>query len=233
MTFFFQQGKCAANIHSDDLDVDAPAELLNLEYGKMSVGRSVQKMRHGAFSRSKNKGFIDQAIAKSNEFWPSRMYIAPYSASTGNMWAENYTMKQYQTGGRQTSLAGRSNMLKMQPLVARKMDRRQMERSQFQLDETTFIGDRFVPPLKPVCKRDLGPGTSAARAHRSLFGCLSTNSLSRFSCCPHFRRLDFGLCTPPHTMSSPYPSSAFLPPRRSVRGWPRRPMAHSLRRARA
>jgi hypothetical protein len=161
---FHQQGKCCANLHTDDLDVAAPAELINLDYGKMPVGRTVQKMRHGAFSRSKNKGYLDAAIAKSNEFWPSRMYIAPYGASTGNMWAENYTMTQYQTGGRQTSLAGRSGMLKMQPLVARKMDRRQIERSQYQLDETTFIGDRFVPPLKPVCKRDFGPGARSARA---------------------------------------------------------------------
>ena len=159
--FFSQQGKCAANLHADDLDIDAPAELLNLDYAKMSVGRSVQKMRAGAFSRTKNKGYLDAAIAKSNEFWPSRMYIAPYSSSTGNMWAEHYTMKQYQTGGRQTSLAARSQMLKVQPLIARKMDRRQIERSQYQLDETTFIGDRFIPPLKPLCKRDHGPGTRA------------------------------------------------------------------------
>lgn len=208
---FYQQGKCAANLHTDDLDVDAPASLVNLDYGKMSVGRSVQKMRHGAFSRSKEKSFLDAAIAKSNEFWPSRMYIAPYSASTGNMWAENYTMKQYQTGGRQTSLAGRSSMLRMQPLVARKMDRRQIERSQYQLDETTFIGDRFIPPLKPVCKRDFGPGTRAAFPSPRV----DPNPASQHALTPR---------TPP---SIPRP----LPPLRSVRGWPRRPVAHPLRRA--
>jgi hypothetical protein len=156
--FFHQHGKCAANMHTDDLDIDAPGELNNLDQAKkMSVGRSVQKMTHGAFGRSKRTWYLDQALKRSNEFRPGRMYIDPYGATTGNLWSENYEMKRYQKGG-QTTLAGRNDLLKMAPLVQRKMDRRQLERSQYKLDETTPIGARFIPPLKPVCKRDVGPG---------------------------------------------------------------------------
>ncbi|KAG8470506.1 hypothetical protein KFE25_008927 [Diacronema lutheri] len=155
--FFHQQGRAAANMHTDDLDIDAPSQLNNLDRGKkISVARAVQTMQHGRFERTQRKWYLEQAIKRSNETRPGRMYIDPYGATTGNLWAENYEMKRYQKGG-QTSLAGRSQLLQFTPLVQRKMDRRQLERSQFVLDETTRIGDRFIPALKPVCKRDIGP----------------------------------------------------------------------------
>lgn len=153
-------------MHTLDLDVDAPAELNNLDQGKkMSVARSVQLMRHGRFERSARTWYLDKTIKRSNETRPGRLYIDPYGATTGNLWAENYEMKRYQKGG-QTSLAGRSSQLVFAPLVDRKMDRRQLERSQFVLDETTRIGDRFIPALKPVCKRDVGPGMCALAMRR-------------------------------------------------------------------
>jgi len=159
--FFHQQGRAAANMHTDDLDIDAPSQLNNLDRGKkISVARAVQTMQHGRFERTQRKWYLEQAIKRSNETRPGRMYIDPYGATTGNLWAENYEMKRYQKGG-QTSLAGRSQLLQFTPLVQRKMDRRQLERSQFVLDETTRIGDRFIPALKPVCKRDIGPGERA------------------------------------------------------------------------
>lgn len=164
--YFQQQGRAAANMHTLDLDVDAPAELNNLDQGKkMSVARSVQLMRHGRFERSARTWYLDKTIKRSNETRPGRLYIDPYGATTGNLWAENYEMKRYQKGG-QTSLAGRSSQLVFAPLVDRKMDRRQLERSQFVLDETTRIGDRFIPALKPVCKRDVGPGMCALAMRR-------------------------------------------------------------------
>jgi len=170
--FFHNNGKCAANMHTDDLDITSPAELTNLEQGKkMSVARSVQKIQYGAFGRSKRTWYLDDAIERSNEFLPGRMYIDPYGATTGNLWSENYEMTRFQKGG-QTSIAGRSSVLKFTPLVHRKMDRRQIERSQYKLDHTTLVGDRFVPPLKPVCKRAVGPGASSlACAARSFLRC--------------------------------------------------------------
>lgn len=164
---FHQQGTACANLHTDDLDIEAPADLLNLDHGKkLSVGKAVHLMRHGRFNRSARTSYIDAAIKKSNDSRPGRLYIDPYGATSGNLWAENYEMTRYQKGG-QTSLAGRSNYLRATPLVQTKMDRRQIERSRFVLDETTQIGARFVPALKPACKRDTGPGGWPRRPSRA------------------------------------------------------------------
>ncbi|KAJ1631844.1 hypothetical protein T492DRAFT_993374 [Pavlovales sp. CCMP2436] len=153
---FHSQGKCSAN-HTDDLDTESPGELNNLDQGKkMSVGRAVQNMRGGTWSRSQRTSYLDQTLKRSNEHAPGRMFIDPYGATTGNLWAENYEMNRYQKGG-QTSLAGRSSGLKMTPLVPRHMDRRQLDRSRYALDGSMMIGARFNPPLKPSCRRDTGP----------------------------------------------------------------------------
>lgn len=158
---FNHQGKCCANMHTDDLDIDGPAELLNLDAGKkMSLGRQVQQIRYGAIGRAPRSWYLESELKRSNETRPGRMFIDPYGATTGNLWSENYEQNRYQTGG-QTSLAGRSKLLKITPLRENKLDRRQMERSRFLLDTSTQLGERFAPPLKPVCKRGLDIGIAA------------------------------------------------------------------------
>jgi len=151
--FFGHQGKCAANVQRDQLDMNAPSELLNLDVlHKRSTSRNVEAMRHGRFTTAPRKFFGEAAVERSNYSVPSRLYLDPYHVADGNLWSENFLMGRYQRGG-MTSLAGRSSLLKMEAEKFGKEDMQSRARSKYLEPE----GGRFIPPLKPACARDKGP----------------------------------------------------------------------------
>ena len=114
-TYFGKNGKCCANIRNDDLDLEHPKELLNLDVmHKRSTGRNIQAITYGRFSAAPRNFFGDEAIKRSNHSLPSRLFLDPYHVGEGNLWAENFTMNRYQKGGQLTGLAGRSKQMKME-----------------------------------------------------------------------------------------------------------------------
>ena len=104
--------------------------------------------------------FGDVAIARSNNSVPSRLFLDPYHVSDGNLWAENFLMGRFQKGG-MTSLAGRSELLRMEKERFGKEDMQSRARSKYLEPE----GGRFVPPLKPACARDKGPDPYDTHKH--------------------------------------------------------------------
>lgn len=69
-------------------------------------------------------------------------------------------MGRFQRGG-MTSLAGRSSMLKFEPIRMGKEDMQSRARSKYIEPE----GGRFVPALKPACSRDKGPDPYGMAKH--------------------------------------------------------------------
>ena len=56
-------GKSAANIGREDLDIDAPKELLNLDVlHKRSTARNVEQMNHGRFSTAPRNFFGGEGV---------------------------------------------------------------------------------------------------------------------------------------------------------------------------
>ena len=107
---FGKNGKCCANIRTDDLDLEHPKELLNLDvWHRRSTARSVEDIPYGRFSAAPRTFFGAEAIKRSNHSLPSRLFLDPYRIGDGNLWSENFTMNRYQKGGQLTGLAGRSN----------------------------------------------------------------------------------------------------------------------------
>lgn len=87
-------GKCAANIQREDLDIDAPKELLHLDVlHKRSTARNVEQMHHGRFSTAPRNFFGEVAVARSNHSVPSRLFLDPYHVADGNLWAENFLVR--------------------------------------------------------------------------------------------------------------------------------------------
>jgi hypothetical protein len=161
--YFGHNGKCAANFRSDELNMDAPKELLGLDVlHKRSTQRNVEAMPHGRFNTAPRTFFGQTAVDRSNYSVPSRLFLDPYHVSDGNLFSENFLMGRYQRGG-QTSLAGRSSMLKMQPERFGKEDMQSRARSKYIEPE----GGRFVPALKPACSRDKGPDPYGTHKHMS------------------------------------------------------------------
>lgn len=159
--YFGHQGKCAANLRSDSLNMDAPKELLGLDVlHKRSTSRNVEAMQHGRFSMAPRNFFGDAAVARSNESMPSKLFLDPYHVADGNLFAENFLMGRFQRGG-QTCLAGHSSMLKMEKERFGKEDMQSRARSKYLEPE----GGRFVPPLKPACSRDKGPDPYGTYSH--------------------------------------------------------------------
>jgi len=71
-------GKCCSNIRTDDLDLYAPKELLNLDVlHKRSTGRLIETIPYGRFGSSERKFFGDDAIKRSNHSLPSRLFLDP------------------------------------------------------------------------------------------------------------------------------------------------------------
>lgn len=71
-------GKCCANIRTDDLDLHAPKELLNLDVlHKRSTGRLIETIPYGRFGSSERAFFGDEAIKRSNHSLPSRLFLDP------------------------------------------------------------------------------------------------------------------------------------------------------------
>ena len=101
-------------------------------------------------------------MARSNYSVPSRLFLDPYHVADGNLWAENFLMGRFQRGG-MTSLAGRSELLRMEKECFGKEDMQSRARSKYLEPE----GGRFVPPLKPACARDKGPDPYGTHKHAS------------------------------------------------------------------
>jgi len=161
--YFNHNGKCAANFHTGELDMDAPKDLMNLDVmHKRSTGRNVETMHHGRFSTAPRDFFGQTAMDNSNQYVPSRLFLDPYHVSDGNLFAENFLMGRFQKGG-QTSLAGRSKRLVMEKERFGKEDMQSRARSKYLEPE----GGRFVPPLKPACSRDKGPDPYDTHRHMS------------------------------------------------------------------
>eukprot|EP00908_Phaeocystis_cordata_P015941 Transcript_27150.p1 GENE.Transcript_27150~~Transcript_27150.p1 ORF type:complete len:203 (+),score=60.25 Transcript_27150:129-737(+) len=160
--YFSKNGKCCANIRTDDLDLEHPKELMNLDVGnKRSTGQAVAAIPYGRFSAAPRKFMGEEAIKKSNDSLPSRLFLDPYHVSDGNLWAENFTMKRYQKGGQLTGLAGRSSQLVWEKERWGKTDPQSRARSKYVEPE----GGRFVPALKPACSRDKGPDPYGTLKH--------------------------------------------------------------------
>ena len=106
--------------------------------------------------------FGEAAVARSNYSVPSRLFLDPYHVADGNLWAENFLMGRFQRGG-MTSLAGRSELLRMEKERFGKEDMQSRARSKYLEPE----GGRFVPPLKPACARDKGPDPYGTHKHAS------------------------------------------------------------------
>lgn len=160
--YFAKNGKCCANIRNDDLDLEHPKELLNLDVmHKRSTGRNVEAVTYGRFSAAPRNFFGDEAIKRSNHSLPSRLFLDPYHVSDGNLWAENFTMNRYQKGAQLTGLAGRSKMLKLEVERFGKQDPASRARSKYVEPEC----GRFIPPLKPACSRDKGPDPYGTAKH--------------------------------------------------------------------
>jgi len=161
-SIYFQHcGKCAANSRSDELNLEAPKDLLNLDTNhKRSVGRCVEQMHHGRFSTAPRDFFGDRAIERSNYSMPSRLFLDPYHVQDGNLWAENFLQNRFQRGG-MTSITGRSQQLTFQVERFGKEDARARARSK----EIEPEGGRFIPPLKPACSRDKGPDPYGTHKH--------------------------------------------------------------------
>ena len=104
---FGKNGKCCANIRTDDLDLEHPKELLNLDvWHRRSTARSVEDIPYGRFSAAPRTFFGAEAIKRSNHSLPSRLFLDPYRIGDGNLWSENFTMNRYQKGGQLTGLRG-------------------------------------------------------------------------------------------------------------------------------
>jgi len=167
--YFGHNGKCAANMRNDEMDMDAPKELLGLDVlHKRSTARKVEAMNHGRFSTAPRAFFGDTAVARSNNSVPSRLFLDPYHVSDGNLFAENFLMNRFQKGG-QTCLTGRSQILTFEKERFGKEDMQSRARSKYLEPE----GGRFVPPLKPACARDKGPDPYGTFKHTS-WGKLNT-----------------------------------------------------------
>jgi hypothetical protein len=116
--YFRQQGQCVANLRSSALDLDALMELLNLDVmHRMSTGRRVQALSGGRFSNTPRKFFGEEAMRRTNQYGPQKLYIDPYHVGDGNLYSDRLTngapnvrMDQYQIGG-QTSKAARGKSL--------------------------------------------------------------------------------------------------------------------------
>lgn len=181
--YFAKNGKCCANIRTDDLDLDAPKELLNLDVlHKRSTGRNVEACLHGRFSSAPRNFFGDEAIKRSNHSLPSRLFLDPYHVSDGNLWAENFTMNRYQKGGTRTGAAGRTKQLTFDTERFGKQDPQSRARSKYVEPE----GGRFIPPLKPACSRDKGPDPYGVAKHNTLmipgtgyYGGMGSNSQNK------------------------------------------------------
>lgn len=159
--YFGHNGKCAANFRTDEMDMNAPKELLNLDVlHRRTTSRNVETMNHGRFSTAPRDFFGEVAVARSNNSVASRLFLDPYHVADGNLWAENFLMGRFQKGG-MTSLAGRSSTLKFQPERFGKEDMQSRARSKYLEPE----GGRFVPPLKPACSRDKGPDPYGTHKH--------------------------------------------------------------------
>lgn len=194
--YFQHSGKCAANFRNDELNLDLPQDLLNLDVmHKRSTQRNVEQMTAGRFGTAPREFFGETAVRRSNYSVPSRLFLDPYHVSDGNLWAENFLQGRYQKGGMTTSLAGRSKMLKMETERFGKDDPRSRARSRcartrrlppaLAADGAMVIpcfarpghsplrryvepeGGRFVPPLKPACARDTGPDPYGTAKHMS------------------------------------------------------------------
>ena len=104
---FGKNGKCCANIRTDDLDLEHPKELLNLDvWHRRSTARSVEDIPYGRFSAAPRTFFGAEAIKRSNHSLPSRLFLDPYHIGDGNLWSENFTMNRYQKGGQLTGSRG-------------------------------------------------------------------------------------------------------------------------------
>ena len=162
--YFGHNGTCAANSRADELNMNAPSELMNLDvFHKRSTQRNVEAMVHGRFGSAPRNFFGDQAIARSNHSVPSKLFLDPYHVTDGNLFAENFLMGRFQRGG-MTCLAGRSSMLKMPEIKMGKEDMQSRARSKYIEPE----GGRFVPALKPACARDKGPDPYDTAKHIGL-----------------------------------------------------------------
>ena len=61
--YFGHNGKCAANFRNDELDMNSPKELLNLDVlHKRSTARNVEQMPHGRFGTAPRTFFGDPDI---------------------------------------------------------------------------------------------------------------------------------------------------------------------------
>jgi len=161
--YFGHNGKCAANFRSDELNMDAPKELMGLDVlHKRSTSRNVEAMTHGQFSTMPRDFFGQVAIDRTNVSIPSKLFLDPYHVADGNLWAENFLMGRFQRGG-MTSLAGRSKMLRFETERFGKEDMQSRQRSKYIVPE----GGRFIPPLKPACARDKGPDPYGTHKHTS------------------------------------------------------------------
>jgi len=159
--YFGLNGKCAANSNIDQLNMDAPKDLLHLDVlHKRSTSRNVEAMNHGRFTTAPRNFFGEVAIARSNNSAPSRLFLDPYHVADGNLWAENFLMGRFQKGG-MTSLTGRSEQLRFEKERFGKEDMQSRARSKYLEPEN----GRFVPPLKPACARDKGPDPYGTHKH--------------------------------------------------------------------
>ena len=154
---FGKQGKCAANLRGAPLDLDAPQELLNVGVmHKMPTGKRVQHMAAGRFNNTPRSFFGEEALRRTNQFGPQRTYLDPYHVGDGNLYSErlssgapNVRMSQYQIGG-QTCQAARGRSLVWDKEKVPRNDPDARARSRY---VEPPVG-RFVPALKPWCKRD-------------------------------------------------------------------------------
>lgn len=109
----------------------------------------------GRFGNMPRKFFGEEAMRRTNQYGPQKLYIDPYHVGDGNLYSDrlssgapNVRMEQYQIGG-QTSKAARGKSLVWEKEKVPKNDSTSRARSRY---VEPPLG-RFVPALKPWCKR--------------------------------------------------------------------------------
>mmetsp|Transcript_32304 Transcript_32304/g.106823 ORF Transcript_32304/g.106823 Transcript_32304/m.106823 type:complete len:212 (-) Transcript_32304:106-741(-) len=181
-TYFKHQGKCAANLRSNTIDLEAPSDLVGLDaLHKMSTGRRVATMRGGCFSTRPREGSNDAALKRQSESVPSQVFLDPYHVGDGNLFSDrlssgapNVRMEQYQLGG-QTCKAARGRMLVWDKERPPDLGPEARKRSRY----VTPPQGRFVPPLKSWCARAMSSTDPYGIGDRPCIGVIQDTAFRR------------------------------------------------------
>ena len=107
--------------------------------------------------------YYEDAITKSNDSVPSKIFLDPYSVADGNLWTTNFEERNFGKGNVRTCAAARGRCLVWEKLKEKETDPEKIKRCKY-IEQP--IG-RFTPALKPACSRDKGPDPYGTFKHES------------------------------------------------------------------